>query len=323
MPLLEVQNLAVHFHTRDGVVRAVEGVSFSLDRGETLGIVGESGSGKSVTCLALLGLIPCPPGRLESGRALFDGTDLLSCGERQLRQVRGRRIGMIFQDPMTALNPYLRIGTQLAEPLTCHGRVSRREAWARAEAALTEVGLQDAAARARCFPHQLSGGMRQRVVIAMALIAQPDLVMADEPTTALDVTVQAQILDLMRGLQRARGSAMILVTHNLGVVAGACDRVAVMYAGRLLETGSVAAVFQRPLHPYTQALYRALPVPSARGADLYTIPGQPPRLTRAEPGCPFAPRCPAATAICAAPLGLVEVVPGHWTACVRMQRGEL
>jgi oligopeptide transport system ATP-binding protein len=323
MPLLEVQNLTVRFHTRDGVVRAVEDVSFSLDRGETLGIVGESGSGKSVTCLALLGLIPCPPGRLEGGRAGFDGTDLLSCGERHLRQVRGRRIGMIFQDPMTALNPYLSIGAQLAEPLTCHGQLGRRAAWARAEAALTEVGLQDAAARARSFPHQLSGGMRQRVVIAMALIAGPDLIIADEPTTALDVTVQAQILDLIRGLQRARGTAMVLITHNLGVVAGACDRVAVMYAGRLVESGRVTEVFRRPLHPYTQALYRALPVPGCRGTDLYTIPGQPPRLTRAEPGCPFAPRCPAAAAICSTPLGLVEMTPGHWTACVRMQRGEL
>ena len=218
---------------------------------------------------------------------------------------------------------YLRIGTQLAEPLTCHGQLGRRAAWARAEAALSEVGLQDAAERARCFPHQLSGGMRQRVVIAMALIAQPDLVIADEPTTALDVTVQAQILDLIRALQRARGTAMILITHNLGVVAGACDRVAVMYAGRVLETGRVTDVFRRPLHPYTQALYRALPVPGRRGADLYTIPGQPPRLTRAEPGCPFAPRCAAAASVCSAPVSLGELAPGHWTACVRMQRGEL
>jgi len=323
MPLLDVHDLAVRFHTRDGVVRAVEGVSFRLERGETLGIVGESGSGKSVTCLALLGLIPSPPGRIEGGSATFDGTDLLSCGERRLRDLRGRRIGMIFQDPMTALNPYLRIGTQLAEPLTCHGQVGRRAAWAQAEAALQEVGIQDAAARARGFPHQLSGGMRQRVMIAMALIGRPDLVIADEPTTALDVTVQAQILDLIRALQKARGTAMILITHNLGVVAGACDRVAVMYAGRVVETGPVAAVFRQPLHPYTQALYRALPRPAARGVDLYSIPGQPPRLTRPELGCPFAPRCPAAAAICREPMALAELADGHATACVRRQRGEL
>jgi len=323
MPLLEVQDLTVRFHTRDGIVRAVEKVSFHLEPGETLGLVGESGSGKSVTCLSLLGLVPCPPGRVEQGRALFDGLDLLSCGERRLRGIRGRRIGMVFQDPMTALNPYLRIGTQLSEPLTCHGASRRREAWARAAAALTEVGIQDAERRLQCYPHQLSGGMRQRVVIAMALIAQPDVIIADEPTTALDVTVQAQILDLIRALQKARRTAMVLVTHNLGVVAGACDRVAVMYAGRVVETGSVTDVFRQGLHPYTQALCRALPRPGARGTDLYSIPGQPPRLTEACPGCPFAPRCPAATACCQEPVTLAEARTGHWTACVRTQRGEL
>ncbi len=323
MPLLDVHELTVHFHTRDGIVRAVEGASFRLERGETLGLVGESGSGKSVTGLTLLGLVPSPPGRVEGGTASFDGTDLLGCGERRLRELRGRRIGMVFQDPMTALNPYLRIGTQLAEPLTCHGRMRRREAWAQAEAALAEVGLQDAAVRARSFPHELSGGMRQRVMIAMALIARPDLLIADEPTTALDVTVQAQILDLIRGLQKARGTAMILITHNLGVVAGSCDRVAVMYAGRMVETGPVAAVFRQPLRPYTQALYRAIPSPRARGVDLCSIPGQPPRLIRPEPGCPFAPRCAAAAAVCRHPMALVEMAPSHATACIRQQRGEL
>jgi oligopeptide transport system ATP-binding protein len=323
MPLLEVKDLAVHFHTRDGVVRAVDGVSFCLERGETLGLVGESGSGKSVSCLSLLGLIACPPGRVEGGSAHFDGIDLFTCGERQLRDLRGRRIGMIFQDPMTALTPYLRLGTQVSEPLTAHGRLSRRDAWAQAEAALAEVGIQDAAARARGYPHQLSGGMRQRVMIAMALIARPDLLIADEPTTALDVTVQAQILELIRSLQKARGTAMILITHNLGVVAGSCDRVAVMYAGRLVETGTVREVFRQPLHPYTQALYRALPTPRQRGTDLYSIPGQPPRLTHPGPGCPFLPRCAAAAPRCREPMGLVEVTPGHWTACGRTQRGEL
>ncbi len=323
MPLLEVQDLTVRFHTRHGVVHAVEGVSLAVEAGETLGLVGESGSGKSVTCLSLLGLIPCPPGRVVRGRALFAGTDLLSCGERCLRQIRGRRIGMVFQDPMTALNPYLRIGAQLAEPLTCHSGLGRREAWARAEQALEEVGIQDPARRARCYPHQLSGGMRQRVVIAMALIAHPELVVADEPTTALDVTVQAQILELIRALQNARGTAMILITHNLGVVAGACDRVAVMYAGRVVEAGPAPEVLGRPLHPYTEALRRAIPSPKARGGDLPTIPGQPPRLTDAGPGCPFAPRCPAAAEVCREMPGLAQVEPGRWTACVRRQRGEL
>jgi oligopeptide transport system ATP-binding protein len=323
MPLLDVQDLTVRFHTRDGIVRAVEGVSFSLEPGETLGLVGESGSGKSVTCLSLLGLVPCPPGRIEGGRALFAGVDLLSCGERCLRGLRGRRLGMIFQDPMTALNPYLTIGTQLTETLTCHARLRRQQAWTQAEAALREVGIQDAQRLARCYPHQLSGGMRQRVLIAMALIAHPAVVIADEPTTALDVTVQAQILELIRALQKARGMAMVLITHNLGVVAGACDLVAVMYAGRVVESGPVADVFRQPLHPYTQALCRALPRPTARGLDLYSIPGQPPRLTQAEPGCPFAPRCPDAAALCREPVALREHAPGHRTACVRVQRGEL
>ncbi len=324
MALLDVHDLTMRFHTRDGVVRAVEGVSFQVDRGETLGLVGESGSGKSVTCMALLGLVPTPPGRLEAGRADFDGTDLLSCGERRLRDLRGRRIGMIFQDPMTALNPCLRIGTQMTEVLRCHGRCSRRDARDRAEAALRDVGIQDAAERARGYPHQLSGGMRQRVMIAMALMAGPDLLIADEPTTALDVTVQAQILELMRGLQQARGMAMILVTHNLGVVAGACDRVAVMYAGRIVETGAVAAVFRQPLHPYTEALYRALPrLAAGPRRDLEAIPGQPPRITAPEPGCPFAPRCRHAAPVCREPMALRELSPGHATACLRRQRGEL
>ncbi|NLF16874.1 MAG: ABC transporter ATP-binding protein [Lentisphaerae bacterium] len=324
MALLDVHDLTMRFHTRDGVVRAVEAVSFQVDRGETLGLVGESGSGKSVTCMALLGLVPTPPGRLEAGRADFDGTDLLSCGERRLRDLRGRRIGMIFQDPMTALNPCLRIGTQMAEVLRCHGRCSRREALDRAEAALRDVGIQDAAERARGYPHQLSGGMRQRVMIAMALMAGPDLLIADEPTTALDVTVQAQILELMRGLQQARGMAMILVTHNLGVVAGACDRVAVMYAGRIVETGPVEAVFRQPLHPYTEALYRALPrLALEPRRDLEAIPGQPPRITAPEPGCPFAPRCRHAAPVCREPMALRELSAGHATACLRRQRGEL
>src|SRR3954468_22978055 len=230
MPLLEVTDLRTYFHTRRGVYRAVDGVSFSLEKGETLGIVGESGSGKSVTCYSLLGLIPQPPGRIESGRALFDGTDLLNCPAKQLRSIRGKRIAMIFQDPMTSLNPYMRIEDQIIEPLLIHEKISRADAVKRALAMLQAVGIQDAAGRMRSYPHQFSGGMRQRVMIAMALITNPDLLIADEPTTALDVTVQAQILELIKKMQKELGTAVILVSHDLGVVSGFCDRVNVMYA---------------------------------------------------------------------------------------------
>ncbi|MBC8011944.1 MAG: ABC transporter ATP-binding protein, partial [Burkholderiales bacterium] len=232
MPLLEVTDLRTSFHTRGGVYRAVDGVSFHLERGEILGIVGESGSGKSVTCLSLLGLIPRPPGRIEGGRAMFDGTDLLSAPPAVLRTIRGKRIAMIFQDPMTSLNPYLRISDQIIEPLLVHEKISRKAALARALAMLEAVGIQDAGRRLHAYPHEFSGGMRQRVMIAMALITRPDILIADEPTTALDVTVQAQILELLKKLQRELGMAVIFITHDLGIVSGLCDRVQVMYAGR-------------------------------------------------------------------------------------------
>src|ERR1700731_3271345 len=239
MPLLGVENLRTYFYTRGGVIRAVNDVSFSLNRGETLGIVGESGSGKSVTCYSLLGLIPKPPGKIVSGRANFGGVDLLNCPESDLRQIRGKRISMIFQDPMTSLNPYMRISDQLVEPLLIHDKISRAKARAKAIASLEEVGIQDAASRINLYPHQFSGGMRQRVMIAMALIGRPQILIADEPTTALDVTVQAQILALLRDLVDEYNLAVILITHNLGVVAQLANHVAVMYAGAIVERGEV------------------------------------------------------------------------------------
>ncbi len=324
MPLLEVANLRAYFHTRNGIVRAVDGVSFSVEKGETLGIVGESGSGKSVTCYSLMGLIPKPPGRIESGTARFDGADLLAMKEAELNKIRGKRIAMIFQDPMTSLNPYLRIEEQLIEPLLIHEKMPRAEAVKRAIRALEEVGVPDAARRIRSHPHEFSGGMRQRVMIAMALITQPDLLIADEPTTALDVTVQAQILDLIARLQRERGMAVIWISHDLGVVASFCQRVLVMYAGRVVESGRVEDIFARPLHPYNRALQRSIPALQGKGAELYTIPGLPPDVSKPLPACAFADRCEFAQPECRTDeVVLKEVEPGHASACVRVQRGEL
>ena len=292
MALLEVRDLTASFHLRRGIVRAVDGVGFELDRGETLGIVGESGSGKSVTCYSLLRLLPEPPGRIESGTVRFDGRDLLALSQRELRRVRGRRIAMIFQDPMTSLNPYLRISTQMIEPLKLHTDLDGKAALRKAIAALEEVGISDAARRIHGYPHEFSGGMRQRVMIATALITEPDLLIADEPTTALDVTVQAQILELIRQRQARLGTAVILVTHDLGIVAGMCDRVNVMYAGRVLESGTAEQVFYRPQHAYTRALHKAIPSLQRKGEPLYTIPGMPPDLAGPIAGCAFYPRCP-------------------------------
>ena len=324
MPLLEVHDLRIRFHTRNGVVRAVEGVSFHVEKGETLGLVGESGSGKSVTCYSLLRLLPQPPARLESGRAVFDGTDLLSCPTEELRRIRGRRIAMIFQDPMTSLNPYLRIEEQLIEPLLIHDRLSRAEAVRRGLAALEEVGVPDAARRIRSYPHEFSGGMRQRVMIAMALITKPELLIADEPTTALDVTVQAQILELIQKVQREHGTAVIFVSHDLGVVAGFCQRVHVMYAGRIVESAPTERLFRTPRHPYNRALQKSIPTLQPKGADLYTIPGMPPDLSKPMTGCAFAPRCEFADETCRQEEPqLREIEPGHASACLRVQRGDL
>ena len=324
MALLEVDDLRTSFHTRNGVVRAVDGVSFCIDRGETLGIVGESGSGKSVTCLSLLGLVPQPPGRIEGAGAVLEGIDLLKCPREVLRGIRGRRIAMIFQDPMTSLNPYMTIEEQLMEPLLIHEKIGRAAAARMALQALQEVGVPEAEQRIRSYPHQFSGGMRQRVMIAMALIGKPDLLIADEPTTALDVTVQAQILDLIAQQQRQRGVAVIFISHDLSVVAGFCDRVMVMYAGRVVETADTRTIFREPKHPYTRALQRSRPAMQAKGAELYVIPGLPPDLSRPVPGCAFAPRCEFAVADCGrTEMRLQDVGAGQASACLRVQRGEL
>jgi oligopeptide transport system ATP-binding protein len=324
MALLEVENLRTSFYTRAGVFKAVDGVSFSVDAGETLGIVGESGSGKSVTCYSILGLIPQPPGRIESGTAKFDGTDLLACKDSELRRFRGKRISMIFQDPMTSLNPYLRVSDQLMEPLLVHERITRGQALKIAIASLEEVGIQDAGRRVHLYPHQFSGGMRQRVMIAMALINRPEILIADEPTTALDVTVQAQILELIRQRQQELGTAIIFITHDLGVVASFCRRVNVMYAGRVVESGFTEDIFESPLHPYNAALQQSIPALHRKGESLFTIPGAPPDLSRDIGGCSFAPRCPFAADLCRnSPITLEEPIAGHSTACLRVLRGEV
>ncbi len=323
-PLLELEDLRTYFHTRTGVVRAVDGISFSVSKGETVGIVGESGSGKSVACYSLLRLIPQPPGRFETGRAMFNGTDLLHCPDEELREVRGNRLSMIFQDPMTSLNPYMRIGDQVTEPLRIHRGMKRAEAFERGVAALREVGIQDAEKRMRSYPHEFSGGMRQRVMIAMALITRPELLIADEPTTALDVTVQAQILELIRKMQREIGSAVIFITHDIGVVSVFCDRVLVMYAGRIIESAPTAQLFATPKHPYNQALQRSIPALNAKGRELYTIPGAPPDVSKPIVGCPFAPRCEFAREKCVtSEIRLEEVAPEHQSACLRVQLGEI
>jgi oligopeptide transport system ATP-binding protein len=322
--LLRVEHLRTSFHTRAGTVRAVDDVSFSLNPGETLGIVGESGSGKSVACLSLLRLIPSPPGRIETGRADFGGIDLLHCEDRQLRAIRGDRIAMIFQDPMTSLNPYMRVGDQVIESLVIHAKISREQAWHRGIEALREVGMPDAEKRMRSYPHEFSGGMRQRVMIAAALITKPALLVADEPTTALDVTVQAQILELIRKMQRELGTAVIFITHDIGIVSGFCDRVLVMYAGRIVESASTAQIFYKPKHPYNQALQKSIPALHEKGEKLYTIPGAPPDLSKPIPGCPFAPRCEFAQEKCTtSPIALKEITPDHFSACLRIQLREI
>ena len=324
MSLLAVTDLRTHFHTRSGIYRAVDGIDFSVERGETLGIVGESGCGKSVTCYSLMGLIPQPPGRIESGTAMFDGVDLLHCSPKQARSIRGKRISMIFQDPMTSLNPYLRISEQLIEPQLIHEKISRRTALDRALAMLGEVGINDAERRIHFYPHEFSGGMRQRVMIAMALITKPELLIADEPTTALDVTVQAQILELIKKMQSELGMAVIFITHDLGVISGLCNRVQVMYAGRVVETGDTRTIFYQPKHPYTRALQRSIPSLQPKGSELYTIAGMPPDLSKPLPGCSFAPRCEFATDRCRTESPVLSAPnAGHAHACLRAQAGEI
>ena len=325
MALLDVKNLRVRFETHHGVVRAVDGVSFSLEEGETLGLVGESGSGKSVTNLSLMGLIPQPPGVVEADALTLEGRSLLEMSDQELRRVRGNEVSMIFQDPMTSLNPLLTIGRQLTEVLEVHERVTRREARRRAAKGLDDVGIPEPKKRLDQYPHQLSGGMRQRVMIAMGLLCSPKVLLADEPTTALDVTIQAQILELMKSLQESHGTAIILVTHDLGVVAGMSDRVNVMYAGKLVETASAEALFESPRHPYTTGLLGSVPrLTGDTGAALDSIPGSPPDLAALPEGCAFRPRCDHATERCAAEIPPLHVLgPGsspRSTACFEHAR---
>jgi peptide/nickel transport system ATP-binding protein len=292
--LLEVKGLRTSFHTTDGVVRAVTGVDFHVNRGEVMGLVGESGCGKSVTSLSIMRLI-VPPGRIEAGEVLFDGRDLLTLKDREIRELRGDRISMIFQQPTSSLNPVYDVGMQLGEVLELHRAMKRRDARKRAEELLAMVGIPDPKRRIDAFPHELSGGMAQRVMIAMALACEPELLIADEPTTALDVTIQAQILDLMRVLQKETNTALILITHDLGVVAEMCDRVAVMYAGEIVESTDVARLFEAPRHPYTQGLIASVPVLGAEQEELATIPGSVPNLIDLPAHCRFASRCTART----------------------------
>jgi oligopeptide transport system ATP-binding protein len=292
MPLLEIENLQVQFHTDDGVVNAVNGISLAIEPGETLGIVGESGSGKSVSSLAVLGLLPMPPAKILSGTVRFQGRDLLKLSQNELANIRGNRIAMIFQDPMTSLNPFLTIGQQLTEVSRIHLHHSHDQARRHAIEMLERVGLPAPERRLDDYPHQFSGGMRQRVMIAMALSCKPALLIADEPTTALDVTIQAQILELMKELQQAEGTAIILITHDLGVVANICRRVNVMYAGRFVEEAPVDDLFARPRHPYTLGLLKSIPRLDTADETLTPIRGQPPDLVHLPSGCAFNPRCP-------------------------------
>jgi oligopeptide/dipeptide ABC transporter ATP-binding protein len=315
-PLLSVEDLRVHFWTGGGTVHAVNGISFDIGPGETLGIVGESGCGKSVTALALLGLLP-RAGRVRSGTAHFGGRDLLQLSQRALRRVRGRQIAMIFQDPMTSLNPVLTIGRQLREPLETHFGMGRREATARAAELLDRVGIPSPDARISDYPHQFSGGMRQRAMIAMALACRPKLMIADEPTTALDVTIQAQILALLRELVAEERTALILITHDLGVVAGMCERVNVMYAGMFMETGSADRLFASPRHPYTLGLLQSVPrLDAARRSRLQPIEGAPRDMLRPPSACPFQPRCRYEVEQSRLEVPpLLEIEPGHKVAC--------
>ncbi|HLJ53887.1 MAG TPA: ABC transporter ATP-binding protein [Chthonomonadaceae bacterium] len=317
MPLLEVENLTTEFRSRGAVVHAVRGVSFHVERGETLGVVGESGSGKSVTALSIMGLVPSPPGRVTGGSVRLDGKDLLAATPRELQGIRGARMAMVFQDPFTCLNPTMTLGAQIEEPILLHTGASRAEARSQALALLQSVRIPSPHLRYRQYPHEISGGQRQRVMIAMAFACRSQLLIADEPTTALDVTVQAQILALMAELRRETNTGILLITHDMGVVAESCDRVLVMYAGRIVESGSVSQVLGAPKHPYTQGLLAAIPDVAETRRRLASIPGQPPDLAALPPGCPFAPRCPSVMPqICTArEPGPAEPLPGQHVRC--------
>ncbi|MFI5568677.1 ABC transporter ATP-binding protein [Streptomyces sp. NPDC051740] len=296
--LLEVRDLHVEFHTRDGVAKAVDGVSYGVDAGETLAVLGESGSGKSVTAQAVMGILDTPPGRITGGEVLFQGRDLLKLKEDERRRVRGAEMAMIFQDALSSLNPVLTVGDQLAEMFTVHRGMSRKDARARAVELMDRVRIPAARERVRQYPHQFSGGMRQRVMIAMALALEPALIIADEPTTALDVTVQAQVMELLAELRRELRMGLILITHDLGVVADVADRIAVMYAGRIVESAPVHDIYKAPAHPYTRGLLDSIPRLDLKGRELCAIKGLPPNLTHIPPGCAFHPRCPLARDVC-------------------------
>nr|BAL52537.1 peptide/nickel transport system ATP-binding protein [uncultured Chloroflexota bacterium] len=318
-PLLRIHNLKTYFFTEDGIVKAVDGVDLEVYPGEVLGLVGESGCGKSVTSLSIMRLI-APPGRIIEGEIWFDGRNLLELSEKEMIAIRGNRISMIFQQPQTALNPVFRVGDQIAEVLQVHQNMDSRTGWQRAIELLRMVGIPDAERRAQSYPHELSGGMAQRVMIAMALACQPALLIADEPTTALDVTIQAQILDLMRNLRRQTNAAIILITHDLGVVAEMAERIAVMYAGQVVEQAGVNAIFENPLHPYTRGLLESIPILGEFKERLAAIPGNVPNLIHLPPGCRFAPRCQArqqyGLEICDQQMpSLEEISPGHQVRC--------
>lgn len=328
-PLLEVDGMCTHFDTLTGPARSVDGVSYTVRAGQTLGVVGESGCGKSVTALSIMRLLATPPARI-SGSVRLRGTELLKLSEREMRQIRGNRISMIFQEPMTSLNPVLTIGRQIAETVQVHQNAGRSEAFARALEMLRVVQIPEPERRINEYPHQLSGGMRQRVMIALALACNPEVLIADEPTTALDVTIQAQILDLIRRLQRELGMGVVMITHDLGVVAESCDRVVVMYAGRTVEEANVIDLFERPLHPYTRALMASMPLMNTRSTRLTEIPGLVPSPQARRHGCAFAPRCPHANARCTADIpGLTEhgdqrhASESHTTACFAVQEGRI
>jgi len=315
--ILSVNDLKTYFMTEDGVVKAVDGISFELKKGETLGIVGESGSGKSVTNLSVMRLIPEPPGKIAGGSVVFDGIDVLALPIDEVRRIRGRRIAMIFQDPMTSLNPFLKISKQLMEVTQLHLGHSKQQAREHAIKMLKTVGISDAEDRIDSYPHEFSGGMRQRVMIAMALSCDPELLIADEPTTALDVTIQAQILELIKDLKTRMGTSVILITHDLGVVAGMTDRIIVMYAGKVFEQASTRELFWAPANPYTKGLLKSVPDPAhEQGKELYQIPGLPPDVAHLPPGCPFAERCDRAADICRSEFPpFVEIDQGHHSLC--------
>ena len=315
-PLLEVRDLRTYFHTEEGVARAVDGVSFAVGRGQTLGLVGESGCGKSVSAFSIMRLVPDPPGRIEAGQILLRGRDLLALDEEEMSRVRGDDIAMIFQEPMTSLNPVLTCGFQIAEAVVLHQQVSMQEARDRAVEMLQLVGIPAPEQRIDEYPHQLSGGMRQRVMIAMALSCNPDVLIADEPTTALDVTIQAQILALLESLQESLQMAIVMITHDLGVIAETADQVAVMYAGQIVEYAETQSLFARPRHPYTRGLLRSIPRLDDEQERLDIIPGVVPDARAFPPGCRFAPRCPLADAHCRAEApSLAEIEPVHWASC--------